>query len=99
MRVLIKRITPCAERRIWFTFEVESRSEDYLIIQSDHFLAVRRKKSCESRVQSMVQSRFCKGPLNNQMVIQGTLNIVHYSSCGEDCTLVLSLSIYHATVS
>ena len=67
MRALIKRITPCVERRIWFTFGLFKRSlghgpvKDYLIIQLD---SVCRKKSCESSPQSSpVQSPgFVKDP-------------------------------------
>ena len=52
---------------------MESRSQisekDYIIIQLDRFLSVHGKKSCESRVQSTVQSspesRFSKGPANH----------------------------------
>ena len=59
MRALINRITPCAERRIWFTFGLFKRSLGHgPVIQLD-CLAV----YCESRVQSSLESRFCKGPL------------------------------------
>ena len=68
MRALINRITPCTERRIWFTFGLFKQSLGHRpVIQLDCFLSVHGKKSCESRVQSTVQSRpesrFCKGPL------------------------------------
>ena len=65
MRALIKKITPCVKRRIWFTFGLCKRSLGHgpvrkAIIHLDRFLSVHRKKSCESRVRpqfSPVQSR------------------------------------------
>ena len=57
MRALINRITPCAERRIWFTFGLFKRNLGHRpVIQLDCFLSVHGKKSCESRVQSRVKS-------------------------------------------
>ena len=57
MRALINRITPCTERRIWFTFGLFKQSLAHRpVIQLDCFLSVHGKKSCESRVQSTVQS-------------------------------------------
>ena len=69
MWAIINRITPCAEKRIWFTFGLFKRSlghekDQLIIIQLDRFLSVCRKKSSESRVQSTVwsspESRFFK---------------------------------------
>ena len=71
MQALINRITPCAERRIWFMFGLFKQSLGHgPVIQLDCFLSIHGKKSCESRVQSSPESRFCKGPLIVKVVLK-----------------------------
>ena len=68
MRALINRITPCMERRTWFMFGLFKQSLGHGPVRKTaiRMFSIHEKKSCESRVQSTVQSspesRFCKGP-------------------------------------